>query len=100
MNNIIKEFNERKLSDIEIVQRKLATGSPRFGAPIDQIVYENSQIMNLCSSFLYYYMLIEMAIKNIKIYKDDKETLKDIHETITEHHKQYKIIIDKIKELE
>ena len=56
--------------------------------------------MNLCSSFLYYYMLIEMAIKNIKIYKDDKETLKDIHETITEHYKQYKIIIDKIKELE
>lgn len=45
-------------------------------------------------------MLIEMAIKNIKIYKDDKETLKDIHETIAEHYKQYKIIIDKIKELE
>ena len=99
MSNILKEFNERKIKDIEIIQRKLATGTPRFGAPLDQVVFENSEIMNKCSSFLYYYMLIEMSIKNLKTYKDDKETLRDINETMEEYYAQYNMLIDQIKEL-
>lgn len=99
MNNMIKEFNERKFNDMEIVHKRLSTGTPRFGAPINQVVLENGEIMNKCSSYLYYYMLIEMAIKNLKVYKDDEETLRDIRESIKEYYSQYIIIVDQIKEM-
>lgn len=82
MNKIAKEFNERKLKDLETVHRKLAAGSPRFGADAGATAFEQGEIMNNCSSFIYYYMLLEFNIKNLNIYKDDKETLEEINNSI------------------
>ena len=82
MNKIAKEFNARKLNDLEVIYRKLAVCPLKFGASLNGVAIEQDEIMNNCSCFIYYYILLEFNIKNLNIYKDDKETLEGINKSI------------------
>lgn len=97
MNNILKEFNENKIEDLGLIEQLLISTPPKLGASLSNLIEENDTKMNLCKSFIYYYRLLELSQINLRKYKDDKDTLKNIKEMIFEDYKQYNNILEKVK---
>lgn len=99
LNAILKEFNRTKLEDLDLIEKILTSTPPKFGASVNELIEENDIKMNLCKSFIYYYRLLELSIINLKKYKNDKDTLENINEMITEYYKQYNKLLEELKKI-
>lgn len=98
VTDIIKKFNKNKLDDLSRLEQFLTIGSPRFGANINEIIKETDDIITLARTFIYHYRLLELLIINLKIYKDDKDTLQNIYEFVEENYNSYINVVELIKE--
>jgi len=97
MNNVLKNFNNRKLKDLESIEQCLYCPPPRIGTDCNTLIRESDKKMNLCKSFIYYYRLLELSSINLKKHKDDKDTIENINEMIKEYYDYYQVIVEKVK---
>ena len=100
---IIKWFEDNKIEHLEKAQKTISIGKPALGCDLNEMVKEDDERMNAVSYFLYYYQLIEMNIKNYKIYSKpsnyDEGTIEIIEEQMLSNYEQYKNTLENMENI-
>ena len=104
MKEEIKWFEKNKLEFLKRAREIICIGNPSLGCDLNQLIKENDERMSAVSWFLYYYILLEINIKNYKEYSKPSnyhaETLESIEESFISNKIQFNAAWENILNLD
>lgn len=103
IKKIIKWFEDNKFEHLGKARHTISIGNPALECDLNEMVRDNDKRMNAVSYFLYYYQLMEMNIRNYKIYSKpssyDEETLEIVKEQMYSNYETYINTLENIKKI-